>query len=186
METATAILKASAFLFFRCFSFSLTAFSLSTFAVIALLVQGAWAGAAVVSNAPPVPKPPVADAGTSAIAAPWRDPFWPVGYLPPPDLASPVLSTNTALTVTAPQTRWQAARKLLQIQGLTRGRSQSDSRPHYLAVVNGRMIEAGDRVSVDMDGVRYRWLVKAINAAGEVSLEQVDALAVTGGASGGK
>ena len=50
-----------------------------------------------------------------------------------------------------------------------------------MAVINGRMVETGDRVGVEMDGVRYRWRVQEITAQG-VTLENVDALvAPTGG-----
>ncbi|MEI7437956.1 MAG: hypothetical protein WCL16_14215 [bacterium] len=139
-----------------------------------LVVQGAFAAGEVVSNAPPVL--PVARDVTNDTAAAWRNPFWPVGYLPPPDPARAAAPDLTA-AIAAPQSRWQQARKQLMIQGLTRSQAPGDGHPHYLAVINGRMVETGDRVSVELDGVRYRWLVQSITAQG-VNLEKVDALVV--------
>ena len=151
--------------FSRCISFSL-----STCVALALLVQGAWADGGAISNAPPASA--AAEDGTNTAATQWRDPFWPVGYRPAPDL---VRAAAAAVTVSPVQSRWQEARKRLKIQGLTHDRSR------YMAVINGRMVETGDRVGVEMDGVRYRWRVQEITAQG-VTLENVDALvAPTGG-----
>ena len=144
--------------------------------MIALIVQGACAAGEVASSAPNTL--PAEDVGTNSIAAPWRDPFWPVGYVPTPDAASAAV-TNAPVAVADSQARWQEARKRLQIQGLTRNRSR------YLVVINGRMVETGDRVSVELAGVRYRWLVQAIASQG-VTLEKVDAIAVPVGGAGGK
>ncbi len=150
----------------RVFSVRRPCFQTLAAALLALLVQGAWADGEAISNAPPA----LAAAGdaTNAVAPQWRDPFWPVGYRPAPEL---VRAAEAAVTVVPVQSRWQEARKRLKIQGLTHGNLR------FMAVINGRMVETGDRVGVEMDGVRYRWRVQEITHQG-VTLENVDALVV--------
>lgn len=113
-----------------------------------------------------------------------RDPFWPVGYVPrvvekpPPGAAA---SSGAMIAPAAPVAErpldWNEAKRHVDIRGTSRvGRDKSTGSELYQAVVNGRIVEAGDTVSVSFEGRLYRWRVQAITPAG-VSLTRMDARA---------
>lgn len=101
-----------------------------------------------------------------------RDPFLPVNYSRPvsdqgTDVAMepPVASTNTvSATGTAPD--WALARKRLVVGAVSRYRRPGSDKDVYAALVNGRLVEAGDVVSVVMGGFRYQWRVRDIGPQG--------------------
>lgn len=85
-----------------------------------------------------------------------RDPFWPVGYAPPPVAGNP----NDG--VRASESSWRAAQKLLIIKGVSRVRG-TGGLSEYTALINGRLVQTGETVNVTMDGKTFQWRVVGIN-----------------------
>jgi hypothetical protein len=83
-----------------------------------------------------------------------RDPFWPVGYTPPP----PVVGGERVERIDKP-VKWPQ----LRLKGLTRG-----AKGVYLAVVEdvGGLVEPGSVIAKEQDGLLYRWEVKEISDKG--------------------
>ena len=110
-----------------------------------------------------------------------RDPFWPVGYVPPPEkTATRVASVPGTTVVRVPETEvarqpeWDQARRRLNLRGLSStGRDRISGKPRFVAVMAGRIAEEGDTVSAAFEGQIYRWKVVAIGSNG-VSLVKVD------------
>lgn len=100
-----------------------------------------------------------------------RDPFWPVSYVPSNSLPAPVISfagNPTGPTADTPppspkEPQWDAARKLLKVQGFSRvGVDKKTGRPTFFAVINGRVVEEGSIVDVVTPDFKYRWKVASI------------------------
>ena len=119
-----------------------------------------------------------AEAAESAEAAEeLRDPFWPVGYLPEPELPPDSVVTNDVPVARAdlppPPPKivadWPAARKLLNVTGYAeRGGTKS-------SLINGQIYQRGDLIVIIHQSVRYRWrLVKAARDMEDLELEEVD------------
>ena len=120
-------------------------------------------------------------AAEAAPAAPLRDPFWPVGYVPRrPEKPAAVVAargnTSSAVPALVPApppapvvnpVDWDEARRHLEIRGISRiARDKTSGRAAYFAVVGGRMVEEGDAVNVTWNGHVYRWRVTQIGPAG--------------------
>jgi hypothetical protein len=89
-----------------------------------------------------------------------RDPFWPVGFV------APIAADNArALEARAAETEWDAARKLLVINGVMRATQSSAHYPFY-AIINGQFVETGGVVSVSLGGKVFRWRVVRITENG--------------------
>ena len=128
------------------------------------------------------PTPSESPAAESEGQKPRRDPFWPVGFVPvssertPARVVSvpgiPVAGATEPETIRQPE--WEQARQHLNLRGLSSaGRDKITGKPHYVAVMAGRIAEEGDIVSVVYEGRVYRWKVVAIGANG-VSLVKLD------------
>ena len=134
----------------------------------------------------------VADTQTAVVAvapggsAPARDPFWPVGYVPRrPEKPAAVVVARHGAGVAAPAppvaapavnpVDWDEARRKLDIRGISRiARDRTSGRAAFFAVVNNRMVEEGETVSVTWNGHVYRWRVTQIGPAG-LQLVKIDA-----------
>ena len=104
-------------------------------------------------------------------AAAARDPFWPIGYEPPKPV--PVL-TEAAVKIPEPfkpqkpvvkpitEADWAAARKALVISGFTETTRPDTQETSVLAMVNRRMVAAGDTVTFEHQDVRFVWRVESI------------------------
>ena len=135
----------------------------------------------------------VVGSGTQAVAAavapealpsaPLRDPFWPVGYVPrrPEKPAAAVATRPNAgpapvvvpVAVSNP-VDWDEARRHLEIRGISRiARDKTSGRAAYFAVINNKMVEEGEAVSVPWNGRVYRWRVTQIGPAG-LQLVKID------------
>lgn len=134
--------------------------------------------------------PAAADAappGTNVVTTS-RDPFWPVGYVPVArrprvkpagaSVSAPGAIAEAAGPAVAPKPPdWDEARRHIEIRGITRiGRDKTTGRETYFAMINGRMTEEGEVVSVTWDGRTYRWRVGTIGAEG-LQLVKLDAKA---------
>lgn len=109
-----------------------------------------------------------------------RDPFWPVGYVPKakPVAArltpAPVIdaSTGDLAPVVAPAapkgTAWEAARKQLHYQGISRFVEKIPGRKtgkvKYQAFINGKLVEEGQVVEAVLDDFVYRFKVTSITS----------------------
>lgn len=101
-----------------------------------------------------------------------RDPFWPIGYAPPKP--EPVAAESEAAPVVAPpqpakpavqpvtEAEWAAARKALVITGFTQVVQPDTQQTRILAMVNRRMVAAGDTVTFRHHDVRYLWSVASL------------------------
>ncbi len=84
-----------------------------------------------------------------------RDPFWPVGYIPVPKSEK---EKEQQITHMKSLIEWPK----LKLQGITR---TGDDR--YIAVLDKiGIIEEGDIISVQKDGLIYRWRIDKINDRG--------------------
>lgn len=95
-----------------------------------------------------------------------RDPFWAVGWQPPGWAAK----AETDPTVNVREiSRWKEARKLIVITGI----SKKPNGNNYVAVLRGiGVVEAGDKISVDYNGLAYKWKVTSITQNG-IATEQI-------------
>lgn len=110
-----------------------------------------------------------------------RDPFWPVGYVPPRQVATALTAAPAGSAKVEPAaeslapTDWDSARKNLDIRGISLiGREKQSNAAKYLAVIGGRVVETGDAVSVVYMSRVYRWKVTAISPEG-IGLTKLDA-----------
>jgi hypothetical protein len=112
-------------------------------------------GAATAAAAAPSSPAPAAAEAAGPLP---RDPFWPVGWQPPDfgraKEAEPEKEKSSLI-------KWTEAAKLLKVRGITR------SGKRFFAVVSGMgVVEAGDVITVDLEGLTYRWTVAEITEKG--------------------
>jgi hypothetical protein len=113
-----------------------------------------------------------------------RDPFWPVHYVPSNPSPTRVTMTDGGV-ITEPtdpdipptppkEPQWEAARKQLKIQGISRvGIDKKTRKPTFFAVINGRVVEEGAVVETITPDFKYRWKVASI-AEKNVKLNPLD------------
>ncbi len=159
-------------------------------AMLGTLVAGVPGRAQAPAGLPPpvpqisAPAPAPAPVAARSSAGKRRDPFWPVNYRPrteqpvrPPPVEGQPDTPETVQPappagVASAGVDWQAARRQLSVGGLVRYRPKGADADVYSAMINGRLVEPGDVVQVDYQGIRYRWRVRAIGPQG-VSLTNV-------------
>jgi len=96
-----------------------------------------------------------------------RDPFWPIGWAPANFGQLDVGESGEALT------KWEEARRLLQVSGLSR-----NARGKYVAIIKGvGVVEEGDTVSVTYGDLTYKWRIRAITSRG-IEPERIGAFPV--------
>lgn len=100
-----------------------------------------------------------------------RDPFWPLGYVPP----SLVASNTPAADETAPvEPRIVIEWPHLRLTGMTRKQGGG-----YVGLIEGvGLVEKGDVVRMRRGDVVYRWRVDSIGTDG-VEAQRIEARAVT-------
>lgn len=157
------------------------AFGLAAAAAMILLCSASLAqeeAAPVPPSDAPAP-PPAASTGTSdadttegegaTAQAMARDPFWPVGFVPPKPKAAdePVVADEPE-----PERplQWEDALKTLSVQGIMKTGSAGE----YVAVINGQVVSAGETVSARYQEREYSWLIRKISNKG-VSFERLTA-----------
>ncbi|MCE9614998.1 MAG: hypothetical protein K8T26_12020 [Lentisphaerae bacterium] len=90
-----------------------------------------------------------------------RDPFWPIGWTPPP--VEDTRNSQPTTQLKGP-VRWEEATRMLEPTALTQLPSGQ-----YLAVLKGiGVVEVGDNVAVKYGGLVYRWEIKSITSEGIV------------------
>jgi hypothetical protein len=127
---------------------------------VAAPAQADAAATAAAAAAPPPGTATVVNAASDEADSVRRDPFWPVGWAPP-NFGKP--KDNGRPEEKSSLIKWDEAVKQLRVRGVTR------SGDRYFAVVEGMgVVEAGDVVSVEYEGLTYRWTVVSVNARGIV------------------
>jgi hypothetical protein len=121
---------------------------------------------ALIVPAPPADAarpPPGAAAADAETANPrLRDPFWPVGYAPPAGGEDARSGAPVAREpARAGEVEWRAAQKLLALRGVSRIRGAGGD-AICAALINGRLVQAGETVSVILNGKTFRWRVTEI------------------------
>ena len=91
-----------------------------------------------------------------------RDPFWPVGYVPPPPKGEDEPEEKPPEEEKEPEIQIPIEWPAIVPKGITK-----DRRGNYLAIIHGAgLVEAGDIISMTRNGLRYRWKITAIDDAG--------------------
>lgn len=93
--------------------------------------------------------------GDEVVGARLRDPFWPVGYLPP----EAVVSGEPVKSAATDEQRKRA------LDSLRYGGSVRSGGQRY-AIVNGRPVQEGDIVTATVEGNVFRFRVHAISMKG--------------------
>lgn len=124
-----------------------------------ILLTALCAACAVAADGPSTNSPsPLAAAPDNSFEL-RRDPFWPVGWVPP-DFG---LSEDDSVLKIQPTSRWKQALRLLKVTGITEGPDK------FIAVLKGiGVVEEGDVLAVNYQGLTYKWVVRAINRKGIV------------------
>lgn len=103
--------------------------------------------------------------GTALPERPERNPFWPVGRDPTAVAALAAAATpggpEPPPKPPVPAADWDGARKLVHIEGLSRSSSGKS-----VAIINGKVWQSGDSLSVDYNGRVYRWIIRSIGDKG--------------------
>jgi hypothetical protein len=101
-----------------------------------------------------------------------RDPFSPVGYRPGPKV-DPLVQARKIEQTEIEQERlarsWNEAQARLTVAGLSRMGDEG-----YFAIVNGKMLRAGDTVSIDTEDGSFHWRVEEIGKEG-IKLKRIRA-----------
>jgi hypothetical protein len=108
---------------------------------------------------------PLLSRGEGADESTWRDPFWPVGYVPRSARSKPAPVVKTAaprpklrvVEQPKPVVDWKAARRRLKISGY------AEANGIRSCFVNGRLVSEGEIVSLVNQGLRYGWRVERID-----------------------
>ena len=104
-----------------------------------------------------------------SVPAAKRDPFWPVGFVPTG--VQKIEMEEKQVKRPVGDHDWNGAMKLVVINGVShRGGNE------YVAIVNTKMKQVGDTITVSHQGVSYTWAVDHIKPPGSVKLRRVSAL----------
>ncbi|MFH0907455.1 MAG: hypothetical protein V1929_01665 [bacterium] len=88
-----------------------------------------------------------------------RDPFWPIGYMPPKaqvDVGPAIPSAPEIPDL--PSRNWEQAQKALSIKGIIKSGSS------YVASINNQILGENEKVSIYYDSQKYVWRITAITA----------------------
>ncbi|MDA0322670.1 MAG: hypothetical protein O2923_08145 [Verrucomicrobia bacterium] len=88
-----------------------------------------------------------------------RDPFWPIGYIPPPP--APTVTNVTPVYVEAPAEDWKRARAQLKVAAISKKGGK------FLALLrDGSLVDEGDVVTVRGKVYIYKFKISVINQHG--------------------
>lgn len=89
-----------------------------------------------------------------------RDPFWPIGYVPPPP--APAFTNIAPPRAVLPDEDWKSARRQLKVAAISR----RGARKHLALLRDGSLVTAGDVVTVRDKVYIYKFRITAINQRG--------------------
>ncbi len=99
-----------------------------------------------------------ADDGTVLMGL--RDPFWPVGYEPPPP--EPEVSGDEMIAPRIEAVERKINWPTLRLKGITRAGTD-----RYMAIIGGiGLVESGQTVSIRQGDMLYSWRIEAVTAKG--------------------
>jgi hypothetical protein len=111
--------------------------------------------------------PPVEVVQQDAAVLAIRDPFWPIGWEPPPLNTGPVDVTPKS------PIQWEDAKNTIRVTALSKTVNGD-----YVAILKGvGLVEKGDVISISHKGLMYRWTVSDVTALG-VKTTQLDVAAI--------
>ncbi|AKJ63561.1 hypothetical protein [Kiritimatiella glycovorans] len=123
----------------------------------ALKPYGLVLAAAVVGAA--LADPTASGGGAEVVGSVLRDPFWPKGFWPESLPRPPQAGEQGGQ---GEPRGWRSALKLVRIDGVSwRG-------DRMLAIIEGRVVEPGEQVSVTMGAKRYVWRLGKIDEDGSI------------------
>jgi hypothetical protein len=135
-------------------------------AVLCCLVLPSLRGQDQEPPAPPQPLAATPAQSPQPLEDLYRDPFWPVGWRPP-EADSPSEGESPAEEETP--IKWDEALDKLRVIGISETLDGT-----YLAVIKGiGLVEAGETVAIEHDGLVYRWRIRRISKRG-IAPEQLD------------
>jgi hypothetical protein len=109
-------------------------------------------------------------APTNAVVEALRDPFWPVGYEPAPEIPEDEIDRQQQEARLRAATRWPK----LKLKGVTR------SPQGYLAILEGiGLVEPGQKVSQRLGRLVYRWQIDDVSERG-VQYRRLEAVPAEG------
>ena len=111
---------------------------------------------------------PATDVGELPQKTVSRDPFWPIGYIPP-KLMTPetqAAAQNDYATQAQEQARAKA-RAALKVGGIVKRNGQ------YFASINNQMVRTGDIITLPMNDYVFRFIVRNITMQ-KVQIEPVE------------
>ena len=118
----------------------------------------------------PAAEPVAAPAVEAAPPVELRDPFWPVGYKPPPPKSKTVRKVDESPKPAAPveiPPKWDEARKLVNVKGIMKRAGG------FMAVINNQVCSENDTISTTLDGRKYVWRIGSITEKG-VTFERLE------------
>ena len=131
--------------------------------LFALLVLVGAVGTAQTADTSPAGTSTTSEVSSTAPEPLVRDPFWPVGWKPEPVSAGAAVGpARNAVT------KWDEARNKIQLSGLSK-----NVRGDFVAILKGvGIVEAGDVISVQHDGLFYKWKIQDITSKGIVPVRE--------------
>jgi hypothetical protein len=103
-----------------------------------------------------------ADGDGESVGAVLRDPFWPIGYRPASTATASALSSGSPPQAAPTEEQWEAARRKVVVQGVTRRGDRA------MAIINDRVIGVGEIVEAREGGFIFRWRVEAVEESGVI------------------
>ncbi len=103
-----------------------------------------------------------------------RDPFWPIGYAPPPPVQEQPAVQNVIPEAAPPpkpeppaekpitEADWAKARKALSISGFTKSFKPETREVRILALINRQTYAAGDTLTFVHNAMRFQWKVESV------------------------
>lgn len=119
-----------------------------------------------------------------------RDPFWPVGYEPPPpsgeNIPEPVIQEpdkpEPPPSVPVTSEDWKMARKLLKVNGYASGEKtdEGETKKTSVVIINLKHYTTNDKIKITHNNINFVWTVGPIE---NNSVELIETSAARAGAA---
>ncbi len=91
----------------------------------------------------------------------WRDPFWPIGYVPPGKKAPVVEKKADPTPIFQEEPKWDDALKTVTVKGVMKSATGG-----YVAVVNNKVVGEDEVITTTYNAREYSWKVARISQRG--------------------